>query len=71
MKLFGSTIKETVEALKPKHLGEGQSQKDKFIALGRIIVTILLVFVATFCFTRQEVGSGFGIIGTIFGYWIK
>ena len=73
MEIFGSTLRETLVAFKPRHLGaeKNATKRDKIIAIGRIIVTILLIFVATFCFVHQEVGSGAGIIGTIVGYWIK
>ena len=73
--LFGSTINETVEAFKPLHLGHKQSastNEDKIKAIGRLIVSIMLLLLAVYLFTSKD-NKVFGgtIIGAICGYWLK
>jgi hypothetical protein len=74
IRLFGSTINETIEAFKPIHLGANQSKaskEDKTKAIGRIVVSILLLFLATYLFTINDKDVGSTIIGALIGYWIK
>jgi phosphotransferase system glucose/maltose/N-acetylglucosamine-specific IIC component len=77
VKLFGTTIKETIGALfSSVHLdGNGQNivtQNDKIKAIGRLIVTTILLGFAiylTVSTDNSELGST--IIGGIIGYWLK
>lgn len=73
--LFGSTIKETGNAFKGMHF-EGTRQvtataEDKTKAIGRIVVSILLIFLATYLFTSGNQTTGGTIVGALTGYWIK
>lgn len=75
IKLFGTTINETVKAFKPLHFGPEQStatNDDKIKAIGRIIVSIILLLLAVYLFTSKN-NQTFGgtIIGAICGYWLK
>lgn len=75
VKLFGTTIKETIKAFEPIHLGDEQSKaakKDRTKAIGRIVVTLLLFGFAVYLITQgdsKELGNT--IIGGIIGYWLK
>ena len=75
VKLFGTTIKETVEAFRPAHLDGGQSespQEDRVKAIGRLAVTlILLVFAIVLIFRTDSNDLGNTIIGAVMGYWLK
>jgi len=73
MEIFGSTIKETLRALKPRHLGaeKNSTQKDKIIAISRIIISVIFLFIATFLFVNGREDACAGICGTIVGYWLK
>lgn len=73
VKLFGSTIRETTQALAGRiHLGGEQTTKeDKTKAIGRIVVSVLLVFLATYLFTSGNKDVGGTIVGAIVGYWMK
>ncbi|MFT3948278.1 MAG: hypothetical protein QM763_15005 [Agriterribacter sp.] len=74
IKLFGTTIDETTKALKPVHLGEDQStttKDDKIKAIGRIVVSVILLLLAIYLFTSNNKEVGGTIIGAICGYWLK
>jgi len=74
IKLFGTTINETINAFKPLHFGDEQStstKDDKMKAVGRIVVSILLLFLATYLFTSDNKEVGGTIVGAICGYWMK
>ncbi len=74
VKFFGTTIRETIDAFKPVHLGEEQPQQnDKVKAIGRLVVTIFLLILATYMVTNPDMDSKIGstIIGGIIGYWLK
>lgn len=75
VKLFGTTLNETIQAFKPVHLGEQQSSasnEDRIKAIGRLIITLLLFGFAVFLITADK-GKDLGntIIGGIIGYWLK
>jgi len=78
IKLFGTTVNETLSVFKDKgiHLdGEKQSKvtkEDRVKAIGRIIVTILLFGFSVYLISweiNKDVGNT--IIGGIIGYWLK
>lgn len=75
VKLFGTTIKETINAFTPVHLSGQQSdssKEDKTKAIGRIIVTFLLFAFAVYLITNNSSKDlGNTIIGGIIGYWLK
>lgn len=74
MKIFGTTISETIDSFKPIHLGNSKTKKlKKFVALSRLVISILLLFVATFLFIKDNDSSKVGatIFGAVFGYWLK
>ena len=73
IKLFGTTIAETKRALESGiHAGGEQiTQEDKTKALGRIIVTVLMIFLATYLFTIGKDSVAGTIVGAVVGYWIK
>lgn len=76
VKLFGSTITETVEAFKkPMHLdSSGQSHvsnDDKVKAWGRLIVSILLIGFAVYSIVIGKNDTAGTIIGAVTGYWLK
>ncbi len=75
-KLFGTTIKETIDAFKPAHLGKTSNRStknDRIITYSRIAISIILLFAATFLFIKDNDSSkvGAAIFGTIMGYWLK
>jgi hypothetical protein len=71
IKLFGETIRETIQSLKGTHLaGEGQENATK--AWGRIIVSIFLLAIAAFCLAAEKnTNVASTIIGALIGYWVK
>lgn len=72
VKLFGTTIAETSKAFAPIHAGGTQSTKDdKTKAIGRIIVTCLLLFLGAYLFTSGSKDVGGTIVGAVIGYWMK
>ncbi|RXM44162.1 hypothetical protein [Flavobacterium sp. YO64] len=73
MKLFGTTISETKRALQTGiHAGGEQvTADDKTKAIGRIIVTCLMIFLATYLFTQGKDAAAGTIVGAVIGYWIK
>lgn len=73
VKLFGTTIAETSKALGTGiHLGGEQvTAEDKTKAIGRIVVTCLMIFLATYLFVSGKDTMGGTIVGAVIGYWIK
>lgn len=62
--MFGTTVKETSDGLK--------SDTERTMAIGRLVVTILLLALATgLMFYLQKDSIGELIIGAIIGYWLK
>ena len=72
VKLFGTTFKETTNALSGGiHLGPQTTKEDKNKAIGRIVVTCLLILLAAFLYTKGDKGTPGTIVGAVIGYWIK
>ena len=74
VRLFGTTIKETREAFGDLHLDFDQQvadRSDRVKAIGRIVVTILLIFLAVYLFASGSKDVGGTIVGAITGYWLK
>lgn len=75
MKNFGTTIKETLDAFKPVHLGEKdqKANNDKLIVIGRIIISIILIISGTVLYvtTAEHKELGIMFMGTVLGYWLK
>jgi hypothetical protein len=75
VKLFGSTISETINAFKSVHLGGANqtvgTSEDRIKAISRMIISILLIFLATYLFSSNNKETGSTIIGALIGYWIK
>ncbi|WP_209400455.1 hypothetical protein [Pseudozobellia sp. WGM2] len=78
VKLFGTTVKETLNAINPNpvHLGDNNpssaNENDKIKAIGRIIVTVVLLGFSIYLSLysdNSELGST--MIGGIIGYWLK
>jgi hypothetical protein len=71
--LFGSTIKETSRALQGRiHLGgTSVTKEDKNKAVGRIIITCLMIFLAAYLFATGKDPIAGTIVGAVVGYWIK
>lgn len=77
VKFFGTTIRETMMAFSRVHAGVGtepSQEGDKAKAMGRIVITILLIFLAAFLFKPGEGANNefpVAIISTVMGYWLK
>jgi hypothetical protein len=73
VKLFGTTIKETRDALTGReHFGPDQPKSDdKTKAIGRIIVSCLLVLFSAYLIRTGNKDIASTIIGALIGYWIK
>lgn len=76
IKLFGTTIKETINAFDILHLSEEQStatKDDKVKSIGRIVISVLLVFLAIYLLTNNDQNKELGgtIVGAVCGYWLK
>jgi hypothetical protein len=74
IKLFGSTFNETVSTLRQLP-GTGVSipvsKEDKIKVIGRMIITILLLFAAIYCLATDNKEIGGTMLGAIIGYWLK
>lgn len=74
VQLFGTTIQETILAFQPVHLGKKQnvnSREDRLKAIGRLVISIILIGVATYCLTSNNREIGGTLLGAIIGYWLK
>ncbi|MBL0201605.1 MAG: hypothetical protein IPP81_16115 [Chitinophagaceae bacterium] len=74
VKLFGTTLSETKKVFETGiHAGGEQvTSEDRLKVIGRIIVTVLLIFLATYLLvTGNNKEMGGTIVGAIIGYWIK
>ncbi|MBK6381786.1 MAG: hypothetical protein IPF72_19850 [Chitinophagaceae bacterium] len=73
VKLFGTTLSETKVFETGIHaVGEQVTSEDRLKVIGRIIVTVLLIFLATYLLvTGNNKEMGGTIVGAIIGYWIK
>lgn len=71
--LFGSTVKETISALENRiHAGGSQvTSEDRTKAIGRIVVTILMILLAFYLYYSGKDSLAGPITGAIIGYWIK
>lgn len=71
--LFGSTIRETAAAFKTPAFGvqPGATTEDRNKAIGRIIVTILMIFLSVYLYATGKDSAAGPIVGAIVGYWIK
>ena len=70
-KLFGLTIKETFDALDQFHLGKKKQPEGSIRAIGRIIISVLLVFVVVYLYKTNNKQEGSLIIGALIGYWVR
>jgi len=62
--MFGTTVKETSDGLK--------SSTERTMAIGRLVITILLLALATgLMFYLEKDSIGELIIGAVIGYWLK
>lgn len=74
IKLFGTTIKETISVFEPVHLGPKSKTKpnDKLIAIVRMIVSFLFLAVGLYLVVKTEhEGLGSVMVGSVIGYWLK
>jgi hypothetical protein len=73
VKLFGTTIAETKRIIEARvHAGGEQvTKEDKGKVIGRIIVTVLMIFLATYLFATGKDAPAGTIVGAVVGYWIK
>jgi len=72
MKIFGSTIKETIDSFQPRrHLGGDSAKKtERTITIIRLIVSVALIIISIVV-REQHILASVGLLGTILGYWIK
>ena len=73
-RVFGTTIRETVEAFKSVASSEKAqkiSLRERNVILVRTVATLILAGVAVYFFIqgKQDVSCGLG--GSIVGYWLK
>lgn len=73
VKLFGTTLNETNRVLNAGiHAGGEQvTKEDKNKVIGRIIISCLLILLATYLFSTGSKDVGGTIVGAILGYWVK
>lgn len=75
IKLFGTTIKESIASFQELHLGADRkesSKDDKIKTIGRIVVTIILILVAAYCLVSGIQKELWGsLLGAIAGYWLR
>jgi hypothetical protein len=75
MKLYGTTVKEIIEALGGGTAGGKRvSAKDKKDALGVLILSVIFSFGGFFLIVwdqHNSQGIGAGILGAVVGYWLK
>ena len=73
-RMFGTTIRETVEILQavgsPKK-AQRISVRERNIIYLRTIASLVLAGVAVYFFTQGKQDVGFGLGGSIVGYWLK
>jgi hypothetical protein len=71
-RLFGTTIRETVEILKPADKANKTVQRDRRVIFTRVAVSVVvLVAAVVFVISEESRGTGIGLFGTIIGYWLK
>jgi hypothetical protein len=84
IRLFGTTIRETLEAFEGAHLGGRKKTTtaepdDRTKALARIIISLVLVSVGAFLVAfgaasnerTAAISSGSAILSAVAGYWLK
>ena len=73
-KVFGTTIRETVEVFKSACSSE-KSQKisvrERNVVIFRTVASLVLAGVAIYFFTHGKQDVSFGLGGSILGYWLK
>jgi hypothetical protein len=74
-RLFGTTIRETIDVLKPVRISvtaDKTAKRDRKIIFTRVAIsTIVLVAAVIFAVTEEQRGTGIGLFGTVIGYWLK
>ena len=73
-RVFGTTIRETVEVFKSVSSTEKSqkiSSKERNIILFRIAASLVLACVAIYFFTQRKQDVSFGLGGSVVGYWLK
>jgi hypothetical protein len=73
-KVFGTTIQETIDALKPARLSKQTDKtvkQNRKIILFRLMISVAILVIAGVFFTTEEKGTATGLIGTVIGYWLK
>ena len=80
VRLFGTTISETINAFGEARLGPPRDappvtrSDDKIKAIGRIIVSLVLIIISTFLIAANQGQSqsvGVATLGLVTGYWLK
>ena len=83
IRLFGTTIRETIAAFEGAHLGSKKAPTtetgDRTKAIGRIIISLVLVFTGAYLVTvgvsstsgAPAITSGTAILSLVAGYWLK
>jgi hypothetical protein len=74
-RLFGTTIRETLDEFKPAHASKQDDIKvlkhDRKIILFRVAVSAAVLVTAIVCVSTKEQSAGIGLFGTLIGYWLK
>ncbi|MDR1348825.1 MAG: hypothetical protein LBJ63_10475 [Prevotellaceae bacterium] len=73
-RLFGTTIRETGQVFRSIVLSDKSqtvSAKEKNVILIRTIASLALAVVAIYFFAHEKQDVGFGLGGSILGYWLK
>ncbi|MDR0233169.1 MAG: hypothetical protein LBI82_13805 [Dysgonamonadaceae bacterium] len=73
-RLFGTTIRETgkvFQSIVSSNKSQTVSTKEKNVILIRTIASLTLAVVAIYFFTHEKQDVGFGLGGSILGYWLK
>jgi pSer/pThr/pTyr-binding forkhead associated (FHA) protein len=72
--IFGTTIRETIDAFKSASSSEKAqkiSVRERNIILFRTAASLVLAGVAIYFFTHEKQDVSFGLGGSILGYWLK
>ncbi len=74
IKLFGSTIKETISAFRQPLQTSSPvpvSKEDRIKVIGRLVITFILLITAIFCLATDNKEIGGTLLGAITCYWLK
>jgi hypothetical protein len=74
IRIFGTTIRETIDTLKPVHSSDKSekiSKQEKYLVLIRTGASLALCIIAIFCLFNGKDEVSIGLGGTIIGYWLK